>query len=249
MNLFTVEAIKDVKIKLGAGPRFPRPIDDIEVAEPNAICQRRQPLSVVSMVALFREVWRPRVTAKTQDAFLFGLRLMAIDGILEDIAVTITNANYIGRHTVSPGESAFPQLRCVYLCEWGNHAICDVGAWPIRLANKVVICGCCAQSDRVSWQCATVAFTVIRRRYQRLKRVMIFVEAGQSGQDQKALPNDVVKVLDKENDHFSAAVNRCKSASTIISTKPPKATFGFQPNSWRALAVSDKSKSTSDGRR
>jgi hypothetical protein len=78
---------------------------------------------------------------------------------------------------------------------------------------------------------------------------MTFVEAGDSGQDLKVLPNDVVKVLDKENDCFFDAVNRCKSASTIISTKPPKATFGIQPNFWRTLVVSDKSKSTSDGRR
>ena len=49
-------------------------------------------------------------------------------------------------------------------------------------------------------------------------------------QNQKTLLNDVVKVLDKENDYFSDAVNHCKSASTIISTKPPKATFGIQPN-------------------
>ena len=78
---------------------------------------------------------------------------------------------------------------------------------------------------------------------------MSFVEAEDSGKDLKVLPNDVVKVLDKENDYFSDAVNRCKSASTIISTKPPKATFGIQPNFWRALVVSDRSKSTSDGRR
>ena len=54
MNLFSEEAIEDVMIKLVAGSRFPRPLDDIEVAGTSDICQQRQPLSIVPMVALFR---------------------------------------------------------------------------------------------------------------------------------------------------------------------------------------------------
>lgn len=136
MNLFTEEAIEDVMIKLIAGSRFPHPMDDIEVAGASDICQRRQPLSIVPMVALFREVCRPLATAKTQAAFLFGMRLMAIDGTLEDVADTLANANYFGRHTASRGDSAFPQLRCVYLCECGTHAICDAGVWSYTTSER-----------------------------------------------------------------------------------------------------------------
>ncbi len=136
MNLFIEEAIEDVMIKRVAGPRFPRLMDDIEVAGASAICQRRQPLSVVPMVALFREVCRPLATAKTQDAFLFGLLLMANDGTLDDVAGTLANANFFGRPTASRGDSAFPQLRCVYLCECGPHAINDAGAWPYTIGER-----------------------------------------------------------------------------------------------------------------
>ena len=38
------------------------------------------------MVRLFRSVCQPLATPDTHDAFLFGLRLMAIDGTVEDVA-------------------------------------------------------------------------------------------------------------------------------------------------------------------
>jgi hypothetical protein len=136
MNLYTEESIDDVMLKLAAGPRFLRPTDDIDVAGASAICQRRQQLGVAPMVALFKEVCHPLATTQTQDAFLFGLRLMAIDGTVEDLADTPVNALYFGRQTGSRGNSAFPQMRCVYLTECGTHAICDAGAWPYPTSER-----------------------------------------------------------------------------------------------------------------
>ena len=136
MNLYTEESIDDVMLKLAAGPRFLRPMDDIDVAGASAICQRRQQLGVAPMVALFKEVCQPLATPQTQDAFLFGLRLMAIDGTVEDLADTPVNARYFGRQTGSRGNSAFPQMRCVYLTECGTHAICDAGAWPYATSER-----------------------------------------------------------------------------------------------------------------
>jgi hypothetical protein len=75
-------------------------------------------------------------TSETRDAFLFGLRLMAVDGTVENVADTPTNSSYFGRHRGSRGESAFPQMRCVYLCECGTHAICDAGAWPYSVDER-----------------------------------------------------------------------------------------------------------------
>ena len=40
------------------------------------------------MVELFRRICRPIATEETPGAFLFGLRLMAIDGTREDLADT-----------------------------------------------------------------------------------------------------------------------------------------------------------------
>ncbi len=76
-------------------------------------------------MALFRRICRPLATEKTPGAFLFGLRLMGVDGTVEDVPDTPANAAAFGRQTGSRGDSAFPQLRNVYLAELGTHAICD----------------------------------------------------------------------------------------------------------------------------
>ena len=50
---------------------------------------------------------------------------MAVDGTVEDVPDTPANAAAFGRQKGSRGDSAFPQLRNVYLVESGTHVICD----------------------------------------------------------------------------------------------------------------------------
>ncbi len=137
MNLFTEEAIDDVLTKLLQGPRFLRPADDLVPASASAICQRRRQLGVAPLVALFREVCHPLATPETRDAFVCGWRLMAIDGTTEDLADTPANTKYFGRPHGGRGDGAFPQVRAVYLCECGTHAICDAGFWPLAVSERV----------------------------------------------------------------------------------------------------------------
>jgi hypothetical protein len=137
MCLYTEEAIEDVFVKLMQGPRFLRPEEDIVGAGQSAICQRRQQLGVVPMVRLFQQVCQPLSTTDTPGAFLFGLRLMAIDGTKEDLADTPANASYFGRPVGGRGDGAFPQVQAMYLCECGSHAICDAGFWPCHTSEHV----------------------------------------------------------------------------------------------------------------
>ncbi len=130
INLFADQAIEDVLVKLLAGPRFLRPDDHRWPATKGAISQRRQQLGVRPLVALFHQVCRPLATPTTPGAFLAGLRLMALDGTVEDVADTPANAAYFGYGRGQRGRSAFPQVEALYLCECGTHAICDVGFWP-----------------------------------------------------------------------------------------------------------------------
>ena len=136
MNLFTEEAIDDVLAKLLQGPRFLRPDNDRVPASASAICQRRRQLGVKPLVTLFREICRPLAIPTTQDAFLCGWRLMAIDGTTEDVPDTPANAKYFGRPHGGRGDGAFPQVRGVYLCECGPHAICDAGFWPLVSSER-----------------------------------------------------------------------------------------------------------------
>jgi hypothetical protein len=86
---------------------------------------RRKQVGVQILRRLFVLKCKPLAGPETPGAFAFGLRLMAIDGTLEDVADTPANATYFGRHCKGPTQSPFPQVRCVYLAEVGTHAIID----------------------------------------------------------------------------------------------------------------------------
>jgi len=130
MNLYTQLSIGDVMHKMAKGLRYVWPDPEYQVANDAALCYRRYQLGAQPLVALFHRVCRPMATAQTKGAFLFGLRLMAIDGTVEEVPDTPENAAFFGRHHGPRGDSAFPQVQGVYLAECGTHAIVDAGFWP-----------------------------------------------------------------------------------------------------------------------
>src|SRR5258707_3311143 len=85
---------------------------------------------------LFQRVCRPMASEQTTGAFRFGLRLMAIDGTLDEVADTPANVQYFGRMSSGKYQSPFPQVRCVYLAEVGTHAIIDAVFAPCRVAEQ-----------------------------------------------------------------------------------------------------------------
>ena len=112
------------------GAEYPLPGD-------NAITYRRYQVGPRPLVALFKECCRPLATPETVGAFLFGLRLMALDSTIEDVPDTPANDQAFGRYSAPRGASAFPQVRCVYLVECGTHAIVDAGVWPCQTAERL----------------------------------------------------------------------------------------------------------------
>ena len=97
---------------------------------------RRRQLGTPVLRHLFQRVCRPMATEQTKGAFRFGLRLMAIDGTLDEVADTPANALYFGRMSSGKHQSPFPQVRCVYLAEVGTHAIVDAVFAPCRVAEQ-----------------------------------------------------------------------------------------------------------------
>jgi hypothetical protein len=65
------------------------------------------------------------------------LRLVAIDGTVEDVPDTAANVRAFGRLHGKRGPAAFPQLQGVYLVEVGSHALLDAGFWPIHTSERV----------------------------------------------------------------------------------------------------------------
>jgi hypothetical protein len=101
-----------------------------------ALVYRRRLLGTPVMRHLFQSVCRPMATEQTKGAFRFGLRLMAIDGTLDEVADTQANVQYFGRLSSGKYQSPFPQVRCVYLAEVGTHAIIDAVFAPCRVPEQ-----------------------------------------------------------------------------------------------------------------
>jgi hypothetical protein len=137
MSIYTHLSLGHVMRKIARGLRFVWPDADYEVGKDSAITYRRYQLGARPMVALFHRVCKPIATQQTPGAFLFGLRLMAIDATVEDVPDTPENAAAFGRQHGSRGQSAFPQVRGVYLSECGPHTIVDAGFWPYATSEQV----------------------------------------------------------------------------------------------------------------
>jgi hypothetical protein len=134
MSLWARDGLRDVLANLVQGLRqqdptaFPR----WHLPCKAALTQARQRVGPRPLRALFHRLAGPVATAATPGAFLFGLRLMAIDGSTLDLPDTPQNARVFGRPATSRGlgVGAFPQLRLVWLVEAGTRVRCDVVLRP-----------------------------------------------------------------------------------------------------------------------
>jgi Insertion element 4 transposase N-terminal/Transposase DDE domain len=108
-------------------------------ADKSSISEARYRLGAKPLEQLFKRVCRPQTTPATPGGFRFGKRLVALDGTVETVADSPSNAAYFGRSSNSYGDSAYPQLRCLYLVECGSHIIFDAGMWPYQASEKVHI--------------------------------------------------------------------------------------------------------------
>jgi Insertion element 4 transposase N-terminal/Transposase DDE domain len=130
---FPREALDRVLVKLLRGVRLLgllAPPAAFEAATKGAICQARYRLGARPLAALFRRLCRPLASPETPGAFLFGLRVMALDSTLAAVPDTPANARAFGRPTNQRGAAGFPLVRGVYLVECGTHAVVDAGFWP-----------------------------------------------------------------------------------------------------------------------
>lgn len=137
MNMYTRLSIGEVVRKVARGLRFVWPNPEYTLPKDSALAYRRYQLGARPLVSLFHRVCRPMATPETPGAFLFGLRLMAIDGTVEDVPDTPANVAAFGRHHGVRGDSAFPQVQGVCLVECGTHAIVDAGFWPCHTSERV----------------------------------------------------------------------------------------------------------------
>src|SRR6266851_1935871 len=115
MGLYNQLSIQAVMQKLVKGARLLWPDWEYQPANASALTQRRYQVGVRVLALLFRRVCQPLAQTHTRGAFLFGLRLMALDGTKDDVPDTPENARVFGRHQGPNGGSAYPKVLTVLL--------------------------------------------------------------------------------------------------------------------------------------
>ena len=136
MNLLSELSMTGVMEHLMRGTRLIHPSDEEAAPTTGAYSQARSRLGAKVLERLFKAVCRPLATQDTPGAFAYGLRLVALDGSIDDVPDSAANSAYFGRASAQRGDSAFPQVQCVYLCECGTHAIFDAAFWPYAVSER-----------------------------------------------------------------------------------------------------------------
>ena len=140
MSLWSSDSMRTVLKNLVKGLRTQRLrlAQFWRVPSPSSITEARQRLGCRAMSQLFNQVTRPLGTPQTPGAFLFGLRVMALDGTVLDVPDTPANAKVFGYPGSRHGtRAAFPKIRLVLLIEAGTHLIVDALMCPYRRSERV----------------------------------------------------------------------------------------------------------------
>lgn len=137
MCLYTQSALSVVYRRVVGGLHRRADASDDGLVGRSALCQGRARLGVRPLVALFRQVAVPLASPQTPGAFLWDLRLLALDGTKDVVPDTPANVRAFGRPSNQHGAAAYPQVQGVYLVEVGTHAVLDAGFWPCLTSEQV----------------------------------------------------------------------------------------------------------------
>jgi hypothetical protein len=96
------------------------------------LCEARQRLGVAPLHRLAQQVIERQATPDTPGAFYDGMRLMALDSFVVDVADSPANARVFGRLGSGRSPAAFPQARVLGLCEVGTHVFWRTLIKPCR---------------------------------------------------------------------------------------------------------------------
>jgi len=139
LNLFFGEAYEEVMRQLVNGLRFlGNWRDGWVVPSTSAISQARTRLGEAPMRLLFERIAVPMAVAGTRGAWLRGLRVMALDGLVLDVPATPDNAKEFGRSGNATAPSPFPQVRLVAVAECGTHGIVDAAFGPVATGEPTL---------------------------------------------------------------------------------------------------------------
>lgn len=105
-----------------------------------AISKARMRLGAEPLRLLFERVAHPMAAPGASGAWLHGRRIMAVDGVILNLADTEDNENGFGRQG-GTNPSPCPQARVAALVECGTHAIVAAEVGPWKTAERVQVQG------------------------------------------------------------------------------------------------------------
>src|SRR5215469_455262 len=105
LHVYTTLSVSGVLAKLARGLRLLWSDPLIALPTDSALTSRRYQVGARPLAKLFHHVCQPIATHKTRGAFLFGLRLVALDGTVEEVPDTPANATVFGRQIAERGAS------------------------------------------------------------------------------------------------------------------------------------------------
>jgi hypothetical protein len=136
LGLFAGATLRYAVLKTLHGLRLRADFATDEPAGKGAVCQARYRYGPGLLRELFGLVCQPLASPDTPGAFLFGLRLLALDGTIEAVADTAENDKAFGRRNGPRGPSAYPQIKCIYLEECGTHAVVGAAIRPCTASEQ-----------------------------------------------------------------------------------------------------------------
>jgi len=107
----------------------------------STFCESRQRLGVAPLRLLAEQVVELQAGPHTPGAFYHGLRLMALDSFVVDVADTPANARVFGRPGNNRSPGAFPQTRILALCEVGTHVLWKTQIKPCHRGEGAMAAG------------------------------------------------------------------------------------------------------------
>jgi hypothetical protein len=116
--------------------RWLRPWKKGRIPGRSSLCEARRRLGLRPLVVLAGRIVKLLAQPDTAGAFYRGMRLMALDGFVINIADSPENDRVFGRPNGGRTPGAFPQVRTLALCEAGTHVFWRWLIKPIRINEQ-----------------------------------------------------------------------------------------------------------------
>ena len=132
----------------------------------STFCEARQRLGPAPLRRLAEQVIELQATPETPGAFYRGLRLMALDGFVVDVADSPDNARIFGRPGSGRSPAAFPQARVLALCEVGTHVLWRTLTKPCRRGEVPMarrLAGFLQEDMLLLWDRGFLSYDLVRR--------------------------------------------------------------------------------------